>query len=113
MSEPLPPDPPRPLDYRSPRDEPRRVHPAFPFVGGVLLAFVAVGCAGVAASSGPFPRSARVTAVPFIVLAACTSVLGFVLWIRRSSLTHRWLILGIVFGVALASLIEGACFAVQ
>jgi hypothetical protein len=84
-----------------------------PFVGGILLAFIAVGCAGVFASLGTSPRTSRGTAVPFILVAACTSVFGFLLWTRRSSLTHRWLLLGLVFGIALASLIEGVCFAVQ
>src|SRR5437763_1640884 len=103
----LPSESPQPLDYRSPRHEPRRIHPSVPFTGGMLLGFVGVGGIGATIAFATLGRMlssqpnkpTHAAVIPFLVVAVAAVMLSAVVWIRGPRPMRRWLLLGLLVGL--------------
>jgi hypothetical protein len=119
VEEPVPKQEPRPLEYRSPRDDPRPLHPLLPFVGGFLLSMVFLACFGALIVLGTYSpgrpgewKSGHRIGGAFTMLAATAVGLSVVVWNRKSA-RRRFFLLGFLLGIGIAGLAEGLCFASQ
>jgi hypothetical protein len=110
-------DPTPPLEYRAPRDEVKTgAQPIGPRYVGAVIASVAVfvtgfltilGSMDIGGGGGPRNDPLQVfliASAPIALLAAITTYQHF---IRR----RRWFFQGVLIGIGIAALIEGACFA--
>ena len=114
--------PPTPLDYQQPRQNvpspPSSLAP-WAFIGGLLLGVCGVTCAGAnwyLSLYGVNPGPKTVQAKPPIVFAALTLAalagLGIIVRARltRPSRPARFFFMGLLAGLGLTALLEGACF---
>ena len=108
---------PLPLGYATPQKL-RQSEKVSAAVLGALLAIFVVGWFGAITFPnlyGPVPPAPRslVGIIAFFMLAVFAIVASVVLWGRRPMRPSRWFLFGIMIGLGIAGLLEGACWSVM
>jgi len=109
----IPPGPPRVLEYAAPPPRRSASGAAALFIAGIFLAALSVAAMGVFGFVLAYDRqdSARNTTLVFAGVAVVTLLrLIFVIRAGKRAQKQRWFILGILTGLCVGAMIEGACF---
>lgn len=110
-------EPTPPLEYRAPRDDAKeRAQPIGQQVVGAVIASVMVFVAvffmilGLLDFRGGGPRADR---LPIILYSSAPMALLALITLYQHFVRHRrWFFQGVLIGIGVAALIEGACFAI-